>query len=471
MTNYYPISPARRRAKVARLGQSLTSPWVVRLARVLCIAALGVVVLSAAEPGHGRQLVGWLVILGFAPASLALDLLVSAEHRFRLHTLFDLLALVCCSLLLPQIWHPALMIGAVVLGMGVPAYSVRGWGSYLALLLSFGLAMGWIADRHAIADSYLPLVAIFASIPIVLVYALIERRRAQALADRSELFEGLSQLAGRVGQDFNNMLMTIQGNVELLGLHLEDGHPARQHLSELHAASQKAALLSAQLLAFSGNVPSGREQLNIREEILALLGMLRGLVPSVIELRADIAPDLPMVDADRAQLQQIIFNIVMYAANQFDPGKASIDVKVRRARFRAGEQLLIQVPVARGCTLAELFSEQRSNGGQRGIGINRVLRFIDGHDGAIELYPARQSALSPQPTAGAVVTLRLPVLADTVAPAPTNAIPRTVPPQRIRLLGEESSVLTVTRALLEAQGHLVSNSNDCLLYTSDAADE
>lgn len=467
MTNYYPISPARRRASAAGIGRSLTSPWMLRLVRTACIAALGLVVLFTPELGHERHLVGWLVILGFAPAALLMDVLISEARLFGLHTTFDLAGLAIASYLLPGVWHPALMMGAVVLGMGVPAYSLRGGVAYLLLPLGFGLAMGWIAESHLVTNSFLPLLAVFAAVPIVLVYAMAERRRVQAQADRSEVFEGLSQLAGSVGQDFNNMLMAIQGNAELLGLKLEPQHAGRTHLAELNAASHRAAVLSAQLLAFSGDIPSGREQLNMREEILGLLGMLRGLVPHTVEFRPNIDRDLPLVDADRAQLQQIIFNIVMYAASHREGEKATVQINVRCARFRTGEQVLIQVPIERECTLAELFSEQRINGGQRGIGINRVLRFIDAHEGVIELYPAAQDGLLAKSANAAAVTLRLPVVANSVAPVLPNAVPRSVPPQRICLLGEEPAVLAVTRSLLEAQGHKVVTSTDPMMAMAE----
>ena len=425
---------------------------MARAARGVCVAALGVVVLFTPELGSQRYLVGWLVLLGFAPAAILVDLLVKPDHRTFAHTLFDLVGLAICSSLLPGVWHPALLIGAVVLGMSVPGYSLRAGFAYLLLPLAFGCAMAWIALSWNIAGSYLPLLATFVVIPILLLYPLLERHRAQVVADRSQVFEGLSQLAGSVGQDFNNILMAIQGNAELAAQNLERQHPGRKYLDALNAASHRATVLSAQLLAFSGDIPSGRERLDVREEILRLVSVLRLLVPTTTELKPQIAHGLPLVDADRAQLQQIIVNIVMYAANAARGTRSTLVITARRARFRSGEHLLIQVPINDDCTLTELFSEHRTNGGQRGIGAKRVLRFVKAHGGAIELYPATQG--------GAMVTLKLPVVANTAAPVTANYVPRVVAPQKICLLGEGSAVQEVTRSLLEAQGHDVHSSDD-----------
>jgi len=450
MTNYYPISPARRRAQLGHIRQTVTGAWMVLAARAFCIAALGGVVLFTPELGAQRHSVGWLVMLGFAPAAVLMDLLVKPDHRTFTQTLFDLAALAICSYLLPGVWHPALLIGAVVLGKSVPGYALGAGFPYLLMPLAFGSAMAWIAWSWNIAGSYLPLLATLVVIPILLLYAVLERHRAQALANRSRVFEGLSQLAGSVGRDFNDILMTIQGNAELAAQNLERPGRSRKYLEALNVASHRATVLSGQLLAFSGDIPSGREHLNVREEILGLLSVLRLLVPTTIELKPDIAHGLPLVDADRAQLQQIIVNLVTYAAKAAGNSKLTLAITARSARFRSGEHLLIQVPIQDECSLTELFSEQTSSGGQRGIGVQRVLRFVEAHSGAIELYPT--------PQGGAMATLKLPVVANTSAPVIANYVPSAVPPQRICLLGEASALQEVTRSLLEALGHEVYSS-------------
>ncbi len=136
-----------------------------------------------------------------------------------------------------------------------------------------------------------------------------ERALLEAQLRESQKMEALGTLAGGVAHDFNNIIATVMGNVELALQDVAQGHPAHESLEEIRKASQRAKSLVRQILAF------GRRQLLERKEIaLALVAeesarLLRSTLPAGVRLTVNCAPDTPPVLADPTQIQQVLLNL------------------------------------------------------------------------------------------------------------------------------------------------------------------
>src|SRR5262249_39979417 len=91
-------------------------------------------------------------------------------------------------------------------------------------------------------------------------------------------------------------------------------HPVRQHVEEVIKASESAAHLTRQLLAYSGKGRFIIAPVDLSELTREITTLVRTSIPRNVELRLDLAPDLPAVEGDRGQLQQLIMNLAINGA-------------------------------------------------------------------------------------------------------------------------------------------------------------
>ncbi len=141
-----------------------------------------------------------------------------------------------------------------------------------------------------------------------------ERRQLEEQFRESQKFETIGTLAAGVAHDFNNLLTSIMGNASLISSEVPADSPYRDKLDDIVNASQRAADLTKQLLAYSGK---GRHYMQ-RVELSGLIDQVRHLieaaVPKKVTLEFQLEEDLPAIDADPSQVQQVVLNLVSNAA-------------------------------------------------------------------------------------------------------------------------------------------------------------
>ncbi|MDJ0788225.1 MAG: response regulator [Myxococcota bacterium] len=157
-----------------------------------------------------------------------------------------------------------------------------------------------------------------------------ERRELEQQMQQAQKLESLGLLAGGIAHDFNNLLVGIQGNAELALQELEAGKLERTRIEALGRASESAAQLTSQLLAYAGKAAFVAQPLDPRARIAQLSSLIRTSVPATAEIRLDLADDTPWVQGDPAQIDQVVMNLIINGAEALEGGHGTVTVRSGR---------------------------------------------------------------------------------------------------------------------------------------------
>ena len=155
---------------------------------------------------------------------------------------------------------------------------------------------------------------------LVLVHDLTEQRVLENQLRQTQKMEAMGRLAGGVAHDFNNVLTAISGYGEMIARRLDADSPQRRHADELLRATSRAAGLTRQLLAFSRKQVLSTRVLDLNVVVEDTLQMLRRLIGEDIDLMVQTEPALGRVQADPAQIEQVILNLVVNARDAMPTG-------------------------------------------------------------------------------------------------------------------------------------------------------
>ena len=292
-----------------------------------------------------------------------------------------------------------------------------------------------------------------------------KRLASETQIQQAQKLESLGALAGGIAHDFNNLLMAILGNVDLSLRELSPQAPIRAYLTDAEKAARRAAELCRQMLAYSGKGRFVVERVNLTDMINDMARMLEVSVSKKIVLRYHLAVNLPPVEADIPQMQQIIMNLVVNAAEAIGAGGGFVTLTtgVRdcdpdflsttwlRQELTAGTYVFIEVQDT-GCGMtAEVqqrifdpFFSTKFTG--RGLGLAAVLGIVRGHKGSLKVESA--------PDRGSTFQILLPAL-----PGDTVKLQINVPAKKlwhgsgtILLVDDEEAVRTLSKQMLERLG-------------------
>jgi C4-dicarboxylate-specific signal transduction histidine kinase len=257
---------------------------------------------------------------------------------------------------------------------------------------------------------------------VVAIQMALHRHSNEQMARRlvdTQRIESLGHMAASVAHAFSNLLVPIMGNASVAALEVDPASPAGVRLERINAAAERAAELCRQMRAYtgSGQIEIGLYDVNdIIREIRELLHV--AVRPGVATLAFELADALPPVRADRSQIQQIVMNLVLNAAEAVTANGA---VVVRTGVGSGavadgplglsinGDQVVIEV-VDNGSGIAEEirphifepFFTTKFMG--RGLGLAAVHGIVRGHAGAITVESERGT--------GSTLRVHLPVPAN-----------------------------------------------------------
>ena len=163
-----------------------------------------------------------------------------------------------------------------------------------------------------------------------------EGKEMQTQLFQAQKMEAIGVLVSGVAHDFNNLLMAIQGNTELLLGKLEKTDPLCSNLKDIHRASKQGADLIRQLLLFSRKQPMHFRPLNINKTVENLLKMMSRLIGEDISIETRLEPELWVVEADVANIEQMLVNFVINARDAMPEG-GTLTIKTENVTLKKDE--------------------------------------------------------------------------------------------------------------------------------------
>ncbi len=298
-----------------------------------------------------------------------------------------------------------------------------------------------------------------------------DREKLRLKMLEAQKLESLGVLAGGIAHDFNNLLTVILANATFLR---SDRGDDDERLVHIEAAARRAADLCRQMLAYAGKGNVVIESVDVGALVTDTAELIHVSMSKKVRLELDLAPELPLVDADASQLRQVIMNLVINASEALGDTHGTIRIATRVARpenLRAaavhsfdpqpGACVCLEVSdTGHGmspATLARIFDPfftTKFTG--RGLGLAAVLGIVRAHHGTL--------TVDSTPGSGSSFRLYLPAATRQHGPVPvtTAARPATARNAAGHLLiaDDEPIVLETADALLRHCGYRTTLARD-----------
>jgi PAS domain S-box-containing protein len=293
-----------------------------------------------------------------------------------------------------------------------------------------------------------------------------ERKLMEMQSQQARRMEAIGRLAGGIAHDFNNLLTIIKGYTELARERTEGQTALRNDIERIDDATERAAALVRQLLAFSRKQVLQPKNLDLNAIVGGLEQLLRRLMGEDIRMHVKMSAELGTIKADPSQIEQVLMNLVVNARDamphggklivetcntELDHAYASDHVSVKPGRY----VMLAVSDSGTGMspeTVAHIFEPFfTTKGGTRGtgLGLSTSYGIVKQSGGYIWVYS--------EPEHGTTFKVYLPRVDESAEPA--AAVRLKTAPQKgtetILLVEDEEAVRDLTETVLTSYGYKV----------------
>ena len=295
-----------------------------------------------------------------------------------------------------------------------------------------------------------------------------ERKSSDEKLLQTQKLESLGILAGGVAHDFNNLLTGILGNASLALDMLPPRSPTERMLQDVVRASERAAHLTKQLLAYAGKGRFVLQAIDLSDAVRDISHLIKSSIPKNAQLRLDLAEKLPCIEADASQIQQLVMNLVINAAEAIPAdrmGNVLVTTRAQRvdehylaqslgdAEIGTGDYVSLEVnDTGVGMdqpTLQRIFDPFfTTKFAGRGLGLAATQGIVRGHKGAMRVYTT--------PGQGSTFKILFPAMADEQEPTKLQAavVPETATQSgTVLVIDDEEAVRRTAKASLERRGY------------------
>ena len=228
--------------------------------------------------------------------------------------------------------------------------------------------------------------------------------KLQKQLEHSQRMDAVGQLAGGIAHDFNNVLGGIMGSSELLDVYIEGNENALKMNHIIQDATERAARLIKQLLAFSRKNVVDQSNLDLHEVVAESVGLLEHTIDKRIEISRDLRASCSQVTGDISMLQSIIINMGINASHAIS-GKGSLRLATKNVDFdesycqsspfslEPGHYIELSIedngsgmPETVVSHIFEPFFTTKPQGKGTGLGLSTVYGTVKQHGGEIRVY-------------------------------------------------------------------------------------
>jgi two-component system, cell cycle sensor histidine kinase and response regulator CckA len=225
------------------------------------------------------------------------------------------------------------------------------------------------------------------------------RKQLEADLLNARKMEAIARLAGGVANDFNNLLTVITGYTGLLRSALGPEHPLQKDLQQITNSTERAISMTTQLLALSRKEAASPQPVNLNTVIEQTLPLLKRLLGENIECVASLVNNLHETQADRGQIETVIFNLAVHARDSMPKGgklyieTSNVHVEKKQNpsnELKPGEYVLLEISdTGQGFSddfrehVFEPFYVTAEIGRNNGLGLATVYAVVKQHGGHI----------------------------------------------------------------------------------------
>jgi nitrogen-specific signal transduction histidine kinase/CheY-like chemotaxis protein len=305
-----------------------------------------------------------------------------------------------------------------------------------------------------------------------LVRDVSERERLEAQLRQSQKLESLGVLAGGVAHDFNNLLVGIMGNASLAIEQLPADSPLRPLLERVVNAGRRATDLTQRMLAYAGRAACDVQIMDLNALVQEMAVFAAAAVAKNISLHIHSSPDLPLIQADSGQVQQVIMNLLINAAEAIGERGGEVTVttwpedlaadrvaaELADQKLAPGRYVCLEVRDT-GCgmtpeTLSRIYDPFFSTKfAGRGLGLSAILGIVRAHHGGI--------TVSSRVGEGTVFRVYFPAATGKALPASAEKKAVSLPRgSTVLVIDDEEDIREVVEAVLGGRGINVLTAED-----------
>jgi len=301
-----------------------------------------------------------------------------------------------------------------------------------------------------------------------------EQKQLEQQLLQSQKMEGIGTLAGGIAHDFNNILGGILGYASFMKTRMDEDHPFFNYVNTIEAGATRAAELTSQLLAFARGGKYETRPVNLNKVVEETLKLVERTFDKSIEIVSDLHPELPTVEADAGQLQQVLMNLCVNAGDAMPVGgRLAIRTTVEevcedRAARTPGASARTYVVLSVSDTgmgmeeqtlhrIFEPFFTTKEDGKGTGLGLSMVYGVVRNHGGSIDV--------KSKPGEGATFRVYLPASQRAEAMhSPKIETPKGGD-ELILVVDDEEPIRALASDILESHGYRVMAASDGAIAT------
>ncbi|MBU4278441.1 MAG: PAS domain S-box protein [Proteobacteria bacterium] len=299
-----------------------------------------------------------------------------------------------------------------------------------------------------------------------------EREHLERQLQHAQKMEALGTLAGGVAHEFNNILMTFRGYIQILQMRAGLDPEVGRALEKMNQSTRRAGALTQKMLTFSRMEAGEKVPVQVNQVIKDMESLLRQTFPPGIRINLDLAQDLPVVLANPNQIEQVLVNLALNARDAMeDHGNLSLTTRLAALNqefclahpwAKPGPYVRVQVaddgpgiPPEVLERIFEPFFTTKEPGKGTGLGLSVAYSLIKSHGGGILAVN--------RPQGGGAFRIFLPVSEGVSLDSSRDFSRETTPKgsgQRLLVVDDEEAVRDICRQALETFGYKVTLAPD-----------